>query len=321
MTTEVQEKTLRVVCLGLGPIGSALAAQCESGPGFELVQAVDPARAGETVAGVEVEESLDTILAADLALLATGSSVAAITPDCERLFAEGGLDVVTSCEDLAYPFLSDPEAAERLDGAAREAGRTVLAAGVNPGFAMDLLPVLAASACLEPTEVRVERQVDLSSRRGRLSEKFGVGLEESEWHESGGAEVYGHRGLVESLHLCAVGVGPAGTDLELTEPFRREPVVEGGTVVGIRERVAGVWAGGSRSALLELVFRRDGENRDTVEIGGPAPVRFACEGLNGDQATVARMLSSARNVAAMPAGLRLSLEAPAWNGAGVGPGE
>jgi hypothetical protein len=304
----------RIVCVGLGAIGQAALDECLRRDDLEVVAAVDPVRAGETVGSVVVVGSIDALGAveADVAIVATGSSVPDVARDAAALM-ERGLSVVSSCEALVYPWLHDAETAAELDAAARRHGRAVVGTGVNPGFIMDVAPVFALSVCIDPRAIRVTRNVDLSRRRPQLPAKLGVGCTAEEWQRRADGPGLGHAGLEESAALCAVG---AGWSVESVR-FEREPVLVDGSAVGLRE-VAEVDAGEGRSVSLELVFRLDGEDVDRIEVEAEAGMEMTLEGVHGDRATVARLVHAASVVRSVPAGLRLPIELPAWSGAAVG---
>ncbi|MBL0008033.1 MAG: hypothetical protein IPP25_12920 [Saprospiraceae bacterium] len=50
-----------------------------------------------------------------------------------------GLSVVSTCEELFYPWNSSDEWSKTIDLAAKDKGVAVLGTGVNPGFLMDSL--------------------------------------------------------------------------------------------------------------------------------------------------------------------------------------
>jgi len=300
---------VRVAVVGMGAIGGAAAAECVESDDLELVAQVDPARAGETANGLEIVASLAELPdATDVAMLCTSSSVRSVAADLEALVG-AGVHVVSSCEELTFPWLGDPATASALDATAQAAGRTILGCGVNPGFVMDVLPVLAASAGLRPRTVTVRREANLARRRPQLQRKVGVGLDPDEWQRLQDEDGrFGHWGLVESALVVAVGLGwtPAATS------FTRRPLSRDGAVTGIEE-VAQVDCEQQRSVTLTLHFEMHGPDEDRIEIDGlPALALVAEDGIQGDHATVARLLSSARVVGGMPPGLRLPLEAPLW---------
>ena len=71
-----------------------------------------------------------------------------------------GASVVSTCEELAYPWYHNPESAQRIDAAAQRAGRTVLGTGVNPGWAMDTLALYASGAAQRVESIHARRVVD-----------------------------------------------------------------------------------------------------------------------------------------------------------------
>src|SRR5439155_21452187 len=111
----------------------------------------------------------------EVALVLTGSGVADVEPVIE-VAAACGVDVISTCEDLAYADLSAPEMARRIDARAREGGITVIGTGVNPGFVMDRLPLTLAAACVRVDHVHITRIVDAAKRRVPLRAKVGAGL-------------------------------------------------------------------------------------------------------------------------------------------------
>ena len=50
-----------------------------------------------------------------------------------------GSCVVSTCEELAYPFRKYPELAAKLDAEAKDGGVALIGTGINPGFVMDKL--------------------------------------------------------------------------------------------------------------------------------------------------------------------------------------
>ena len=119
--------TIRVIQMGLGPIGSGVARQLLERPGFEVTAAVDidPEKVGkdlgqvcglETAAGVVVEKNLVAVLSrgeADVVAHCTSSSLESIVPQLEAIL-EAGLPVVSTTEELSYPWYPQRELAEKI---------------------------------------------------------------------------------------------------------------------------------------------------------------------------------------------------------------
>jgi 2,4-diaminopentanoate dehydrogenase len=302
------ETTVPVVVVGIGGIGQLALEQALRDQSLTVVGAVDPAREGEILAGVPVAGRLDSRHApAQVALVATGSALADVAGLVEDA-VERRLHVVSTCEELTYPWVRSSAVASRLDAVARRHGVAVVGTGVNPGFVMDILPAVIATASCDVSSVRVVRRVDVGARRPQLRQKLGIGADLDLWNEARGTARYGHVGLVESAHLCALAIRRDVTHVD----FVREPVTAGATVRGVRERAVAQLEGGG-SVELELVFALGCADSDEVVVVGSPGIHIRVEGgVHGDSATVARLLHAALYVSRLEPGLRLPLELPLW---------
>ena len=321
---------LRIVQFGLGPIGQACARLAVE-HGHQLVGALDldPGRVGRDVGevlglealGAEVRDDPAALgeWAPDVVLHTTLSFLDRIE---DQLIAcvEAGAHVVSSSEELFWPFDRDPGFCERVDRAAAEAGVVVVGTGVNPGFVMDLFPVVLANGVVARVDrVEVSRSVDAGRRRGPLQKKVGAGLSEAAFREREAAGGFGHIGMVESAKALAAGLGWAGA--EVTETFgphlatqshrTDHATVAAGDVAGIHQ-TATVHVGGEVRATLTLTMAVGAPDEDRVEIDGDPPLAVVVEGGTfGDTATVAAVVNVARRVGAARPGLRTVLELPA----------
>ncbi len=207
---------VRVAVCGFGAIGTEIFKYLqERKHEVRTVIDSDPAKAGRTVrdvAGLESEIRIQPSLResrldeADVVVFSTKSRLSQLAPEIE--YAVGiGVDVVTTCEELAYPSYADQAIAAKLDSVAREKGVTVVGVGVNPGFVMDWVPALIASASKNPNSIHVVRSVDVSKRRRQLQTKTGVGLTKGRFEKGLHEGLLGHVGLEESAHLIALSLG------------------------------------------------------------------------------------------------------------------
>src|SRR5262249_45819145 len=257
-SADARGPVIRVAVVGLGAIGREVVKAVVARPGLALAAAADPAFAGRDAgevaesgaAGSAVAASIEEVLEVpvDGALVLTGSSVSDMVPIVDAAAARG-VDVVSTCEDLAYADFATPELARRLDAQARAAGITVIGTGVNPGFVMDRLPLTLAAACVRVDSVRVERVVDAAKRRAPLRAKVGAGLTVAECEAGVAARQLGHRGLAESCALIGLGLGTPFDDIRTTiGPVVTGPGVERegiapGRVAGLRQSAVGLRAG------------------------------------------------------------------------------
>lgn len=307
----------RVVCIGLGPIGIETCKLILKNPSLRLVGLVDKdaQKAGKDVlnCGIRVETSLvDCLRKAKPALvfLTTASRFRSVEKDIQAIVSLGA-DVVSSCEELSFPWLRGGSAAGRLDGFVRKHGRRVLGTGVNPGFVMDALPLMLVNVCQKVDSMRVRRVVDVAKRRLPLQRKMSVGLSRREFERKLKDGTAGHVGLKESLALIGAGMGWKLKLEETTRPLlARKPMktkhfsIRPGQVIGI-EQIATGTENGKIKAVLELTMRLGAEDpADEVWIEGVPPVHMKISpGVQGDLATAACLVNGALKLNGAPAGL------------------
>ncbi|MCH8064198.1 MAG: dihydrodipicolinate reductase [Chloroflexi bacterium] len=324
---------VRAVLFGIGPIGAGigrLAAQREE---IELAGAIDsaPDKAGRRLYDVleldppagkpnpVIEADAAAALASakpDVVLHATSSYLVDTAPQLIAC-AQAGANVVSTCEELSYPWLRHPELAKQLDAEAKANGVTLLGTGINPGFVMDTLAVTLGGVCQTIERIRLTRIVDVGTRRPQLQRKVGVGLSAEEFREKAAAGRFGHVGLKESCWLIAAALGWRFD--EITETL--EPVAgPDGAVAGQLQTVRGVVDG---RTVIEAVVQMsiDAERpRDEIEIEGTPSVRMVLEGgVPGDQATPSVIVNAVPGVIAHSGGLATMLDLPPAAGRGAAP--
>jgi 2,4-diaminopentanoate dehydrogenase len=321
-----------VVVMGLGVIGQEIARASQLSPEVELIGAVDthPQLVGRPLSEVlgvpglkgKVAGSLEAVVGRRqgvVLLHATGSRLEQVMDqvlDAVKL----GLPVVSTCEELAFPFLKYPELAEKLERAAQKAGVAVLGTGVNPGFVMDRLVATAGQVCGPVRHVTVTRVVDARTRREALQRKVGAGLSEDEFFALVDKEQMGHVGLVESAALCALGLGMDCDDFEeeIVPVFAEEDITGGafpvkkGRVAGIFQSAVGLEEGQERVRLELTIAVGADEPGDRIELDAdPKLVLEIRGGIPGDRATAHALVNAAPRVTAAEAGLLTVLELPA----------
>ncbi|TDI76484.1 MAG: dihydrodipicolinate reductase [Bacteroidetes bacterium] len=317
---------LKVVQFGIGPIGqSCLRTVLSKNKSIELVGAIDidPEKVGKDVSEIlGLEQKTGVIVGSDAravlenarpdVVVHTTSSFLASMYDQLLLCAEYGANVVSSTEELSYPFDRHPEISVRLDEAAKKHGVTLLGTGVNPGYAMDALALMATGVCNEVTSIEVNREVNASLRRLPLQLKIGAGLSVEAFEEKKATGQFGHIGLVESVKLIADGLNWPIERLNETLDCVISPkkvvtpflTVEEGQVAGIHH-YAKAFIGDTCVISLDLkMFVGAEDPRDAVLVQGDPPVDLVVRGgIFGDTATVATLINGIPSVAAGPAGL------------------
>jgi 2,4-diaminopentanoate dehydrogenase len=323
---------LRVVQCGLGPIGQAVARLVLSTPGLKLFGAADSAdeKAGRdlgTVMGLgrklRVKVEADAMRAVRkgrprLAVVSTVSGLNEVKPLILGL-VQRGLHVVTTCEELAFPTPAHQDSFRAIDRAARKKRVSVLSAGVNPGFTMDLLPLMLTAPCVEVKRIAVARVVDLATRRLSLKRKVGAGLNQQQFRRALAEGVVRHIGLLESAHMIAPGLGwsldrleetiePAIAPRDLDTEHLRIPA---GAVSGIKQH-ARAYRKGELILSLDLQMYVGAESpRDHILVDGTPPIDLTIAGgIAGDVATAAIVVNSLPRLFAAPPGLLTMRDLP-----------
>src|SRR5690349_9326223 len=130
---------LPVVVMGLGSIGQEIARAALASPALSLVGAVDsnPHLVGKNLGEVIGHAGTRLKVAPELParpsrgrgasavlLHATGSRLPKVADQLISA-AEAGFSVISTCEELAYPFVKHPALSEKLDKAAARAGVSI----------------------------------------------------------------------------------------------------------------------------------------------------------------------------------------------------
>jgi 4-hydroxy-tetrahydrodipicolinate reductase len=331
-TEPIMKKKIRAVQYGVGPIGAAIVRLMREKKAIEIIGAIDtdPAKAGRDLGevagaadapwGVKVTDDAAAMLgeSADVVIHSTSTLLPNVMDQLMACLAAESC-VVSTCEELAYPFRKYPELAAQLDGEAKTWGVALIGTGVNPGFVMDKLLITLSAASQQIESARAIRIVDASKRRLPLQKKVGAGMTVEEFRAQVAAGVIKHHGLPESVAMVSDALG-LDVD-EITETI--EPVVarerlktpflevEVGQVAGIFQIARGL-AGGEEKIYMELqMYVGAIEPGDTAEIvGNPNLTLTIPGGTHGDIATAAMVVNCIPAVLDAPAGLRTSRDLP-----------
>jgi len=315
----------RAIQFGCGPIGCAVARLASQRSNIELVGAVDIDKdkvgrdLGEVMGiekrlGVKITDDIDGLFSkakANVVFHQTGSSLKAVAPQLLKLLRFGA-NIVSTTEELAYPYIRQPILAYEIDRVAKANGATVLGTGVNPGFLMDVWPMVMSAVCQEIKRVRVVRVQDASPRRLPFQKKIGAGCTVEEFEELAAAGTLRHVGLTESIDMIAAGLDWQLSQVtESIEPvIAREQVntkyltVEEGQVAGVRQVGRGLK---DKEELITLEFEAylsAPESYDAVYLTGVPNMEVVIKGgTHGDIATAAIVVNAAYRVIEAPAGL------------------
>ncbi len=330
--------SIRVMHMGLGPIGAAVVQQVAIRPGFRCVGAVDidPAKVGKDLGQViGLDRTLKVVVSNDIkkaikvskpdvVALCTSSSLEKVLPQIEAIL-KAKVPIVSTTEELSYPYYSNKKLAKRIDKLARKAGVAVLGTGVNPGFVMDALPITLTGVCERVEAIHVDRIQDASIRRLPFQQKIGSGLTPQEFGEHVDAGTVRHVGLTESIAMIADAMGwklDRITD-EIKPKIASKPVsskfltVKKGEVCGLIQDGVGFRDGKAIITLHMEAYLGAPESFDAVRIeGSPALDMKLAGGVHGDVATASITVNSMPKVIAAPAGLHTmrSLPIPSFFG-------
>ena len=323
------QNPIRIVQVGLGPLGQMLTPYLAERTGLEIVGAVDidPGKSGQDLGtlcglpgpiGVTVTDDLDRALetAPQVAVVTTVSELEGIRPLLETLIQQK-LNIVSTCEELSYPWKTHPDLSGEIDAQAKAQGVSVLGTGVNPGFLMDFLPTAATAVCRSVRAIRVERIQDASFRRLPFQQKIGAGLTPEEFAQRVSQRKIRHVGLTESMHMLA---SMLGWELDRTEDVVEPVIAQCDITTGGRTIQAGLATGVSQTGrgfvsgqeVLTLVFRAAvGQEQpvDRVLIQGEPELELRIPGgTNGDIATCAIVTNAIPAVLRAQAGLRTMVD-------------
>lgn len=316
--------SIRVIQYGLGPIGSAVARHVAERAGLELVGGVDiaPDKVGNDMGevigldqplGFGVAKKLKAVLArtgADVVLHTTSSYFDLFKEQIVEIL-EAGLDVVSTAEELSFPWLANPDDAAEIDAAAKKAGKTVLGTGVNPGFIMDSLPLALTAICQRVDRIEITRMMNASLRRGPFQAKIGSGMTVEAFQAKMAEGRMGHVGLPQSVGMIFDTLGktlvryessvePVVADKPVTTNFFE---VQPGQVIGLKQVAHGYSEEGEFVTLTFVAALDAAEDGDTIKLYGRPDLEVKLKGTNGDIATVAIAVNAVRRVKEAAPGL------------------
>jgi len=303
---------VKVVSYGIGVIGQKLATHLLEKEGVEVVGAVDinPKIVGKDLGevlgarrlGVKISNDADGVLddtKPDIVAHTTMSYMRQTYPQFEQILKHG-VDVVSTCEELSYPYATKEgaEYATKLDKLAKKCEAAILGTGVNPGFLMDTLPTFLTSVCQRVDEIYVARQMDAATRRIPFQQKIGAGLSLDEFKAKiARHEITGHVGLEQSIKMIADSLG---WELDEIRVDAVEPVVlkkdvasdaikvPEGFNAGTKQFAYGI-VGGKKLITLDFkAYIGAPEEFDSVTIKGVPPINQKISPcVHGDYATIA----------------------------------
>jgi 4-hydroxy-tetrahydrodipicolinate reductase len=324
--------SIRVLHVGLGPIGVAIVKQVAARPGFKIVGGVDidTAKAGRDLGdvvglskrlGVKVSGDMTKALKStkpDVVVLCTSSSIKKVMPQIEAIL-KSKTPIVSTTEELSYPGYTHIRQARQIQTWAKKAKVAVLGTGVNPGFAMDALPIALTAVCERVDRVVVNRVQDARIRRLPFQQKIGAGLTTEQFQKKVDDGSVRHVGLTESIAMIADSLGwtldritddiePKLASVTISSEFL---AVDPGYVCGIIQDGVGYRKGEPVIRLHMEAYLGAPESYDSVDIeGSPKLSMKLAGGIHGDVATASIVVNSIPKVIAAAPGLHTMRDLP-----------
>lgn len=323
---------IKVLHVGLGPIGAGVVRQVAERKGFRIVGAVDvdPAKVGRDLGDIahvgralRVKISDDARKAIkktkpDVVVLCTSSSLKNVLPQIEEILKQR-VPIVSTTEELAYPTKSNMKQARAIHQLAKKHKVAVLGTGVNPGFVMDALPIMLTGVCERVESVRVDRIQDARIRRLPFQQKIGAGLTRDQFQAKVDDGSVRHVGLAESVSMIADAIGWKLDRIsdEIQPKMATETVsseflaVDPGYVCGIVQDGTGYRNGMPVITLHMEAYLGAPESYDAVEIVGSPPLKMKLAGgVHGDIATASIVVNSLPKILEVAPGLHTMRDMP-----------
>lgn len=285
MTDEPTEAAgrIRLALVGFGRVGRATLELALTRPWIEVVAVFaksedrDRERLSDSVPEAPAHLSVRTDVAAGLAetrpdvvIVATTSRLPDALAHIEQVAPSGARAIICTAEELAYVEPDDgPEARAIYDLAERD-GLSIVATGVNPGFVLDLWPLVLSNLAWDVERIEARRIVDVSVFAPHTRTQLGIGHDAAAF-DAGLAEgsIAGHLGFRESLRLLCHAMGRRADRITIdTEPVMAERdydisdgTIAAGTSVGARQRAVATIDGRewiTVEMLLHVALDQDG---------------------------------------------------------------
>ena len=226
---------------------------------------------------------------------------------------------MSTTEELAYPGYTHIRLARQIHALAKKKKVAVLGTGVNPGFAMDTLPIALTAVCERVDRVVVNRVQDARIRRLPFQQKIGAGLTTEQFQKKVDDGSVRHVGLTESIAMIADALGwtldritddiqPKLASVTISSEFL---AVDPGYVCGIVQDGIGYR---KREPVIKLhmeAYLGSPETYDSVDIeGSPNLSMKVAGGIHGDVATASIVVNSIPRVLAATPGLHTMRDLP-----------
>jgi len=324
-----------VIQVGFGPMGKIIVTLLLQRKNLRLRGVIDinPQLVGKKVSefldigkdlDLAIESDLDSVLSrdkVDVVIIATSSSLEKIIPTIECA-VKSRSNVISICEELSFPFNYNLKTAKELDALAKSNNVTIVGTGINPGYLMDLLPIVLTAPCQSFRSIKVKRMMNSAKRRIPFQKKIGTGLSVDEFHEKiSNKEITGHVGLTQSIQMIVAALGLDYDELielppkEIISPEEfitsYGETVPKGNVCGLQSKAYAKKEGTDLITLDFIAYAGDHEEFDSVVIDGiPRIEQKIIGGVHGDLGTSAMVANLIPKVIESRSGLLTMKDLP-----------
>jgi len=324
-----------VIQVGLGPMGKLITKLLLKRKNIHLkgVVDIDPQLNGKKLSHFfDIKDEQDLIIESnseiliskekvDVVIIATSSSLKKISPIIKKA-VKSGCNVISICEELSYPFQYYPKLSEELHQLAKSQNVSIVGTGINPGYLMDLLPIVITAPCQSVESIKVTRMMNSAKRRESFQRKIGTGLITEEFDQKiNNKEITGHVGLIQSIQMIVATLGIEYDEiLEFPPKYiisEKEFItsygekVPKGYVCGLQSKAIAKKQGKEIILLDFVAFAGNHEEFDSVIIdGNPNIHQKIIGGVHGDVGTAAIVANLIPNIICAKPGLLTMKDLP-----------
>lgn len=331
-----------VIQVGLGAMGQRITKLLIERENIDLIGAVDidPNLEGKklndildlpSVSEIRIDSNLEKLLnekQVDVVIISTSSSFVKVAPlILEAIRADS--NVISICEELSYPFEYHPDLSDEIDELAKAHNVSVVGTGINPGYLMDLVPIVLTAPCQTVQKITITRMMNSAKRRGPFQEKIGTGLSFEEFREKiDDGVITGHVGLIQSIQMILSALGMTSEEIieyppsavlaekEITTSYCTIPK---GFVCGLQSKAVARKNDEDLITLDFTAYAGGHEEFDSVVIEGtPRISQKIAGGVHGDLGTAAMVANVVPIIFSANAGLLTMKDIPVpCNTAGI----
>lgn len=295
----------KFISYGLGTIGLEILKALLLKKNFELVGAVDIKEeylnkdVSDLIGGeklnIFVKKNINEFEKCNIVIHSTQSKIKETLPQFIELL-NSGCNVISTCEELFFPFYFHKKESILLDETAKENRVRLLGVGINPGFLLDTLPTILSTLSIKPTKIIAERVLDASKRRKQLQIKVGAGISKEEFENLKLNNKIGHIGLLESLFYIfnALKLNIIEFKEELIPLIAESDIeteyikIKKGYVRGQYQKVTGISENNFEIELKLIMAVGEKESYDKIKIEGLPNLELEIKGgVQGDLGTAA----------------------------------